>query len=90
METISEANGLRQKSLKSEIFVEVPFDAAAEKKRLENEIASLQKSIGGLNGRLSNKAYTDKAPEHLVAQTKQQLADAESELATLQAELKNL
>ena len=73
-----------------EVFVEVPFDAQAEKKRLENEITVLEKSVSGLKGRLSNKAYTDKAPEHLVAQTKQQLADAEAELKTLQAELKTL
>ena len=73
-----------------EIFVEVPFDATAEKKRLETEIASLEKSIAGLNGRLANKAYTDKAPEHLVNQTKQQLSDAQSELATLKSELASL
>ena len=73
-----------------EVFVEVPFDAGVEKKRLENEIVTLEKSVSGLNGRLANKAYTDKAPEHLVNQTKQQLADAEAELKTLQAELKNI
>ncbi len=73
-----------------EIFVEVPFDVVAEKKRLENEITTLEKSVAALTGRLANKAYTDKAPEHLVAQTKQQLADAEGELKTLQGELRNL
>ncbi len=73
-----------------EIFVEVPFDATAEKKRLEAEIASLEKSISGLKGRLTNKSYIDKAPEHLVNQTKQQLTDAETKLDTLQKELTSL
>lgn len=73
-----------------EIFVEVPFDAAAEKKRLENEIVTLEKSVSSLKGRLANKAYTDKAPEHLVAQTKRQLAEAEEKWSTLKEELKSL
>lgn len=73
-----------------EIYIEVPFDAEAEKARLDKEIAALEKSIGGLKGRLSNKAYTDKAPEHLVAQTRQQLADSEAELEKLQEELKKI
>ncbi len=70
-----------------EIFVEIPFDEAVEKLRLEKEIAELQKKIGMLEGRLSNKSYVDKAPEALVNQTKGELEGAKNELSKLKEEL---
>lgn len=48
-------------------------DASVEKDRLTKELEDLSKSIGGLKGRLSNPGYTDKAPEHLVNQTRAEL-----------------
>ncbi len=73
-----------------EIFVEIPFDAGAEKTRLEKEITELQKKIGMLEGRLSNKSYVDKAPEALVTQTKGELESSKNELAKLEEELGKL
>jgi valyl-tRNA synthetase len=66
-----------------EIFITVPFDADAETARIEKLKAELVQKIEGLKGRLSNSSYTDKAPEHLVAQTRDQLAQAQSELEKL-------
>lgn len=50
---------------------------------LEGEIANLEK-------RLSNKAYIDKAPEKLVAETKSQLADKQAQSQAVNADLARL
>tara|TARA_R110002072_G_scaffold65908_1_gene162889 strand:+ start:9629 stop:12694 length:3066 start_codon:yes stop_codon:yes gene_type:complete len=55
------------------------LDEGAERERLEKELAAINKSIGGINGRLSNPGYTDKAPAHLVQQTRDQLAGLEKD-----------
>jgi valyl-tRNA synthetase len=73
-----------------EIFVEVPFDAETEKTRLAKEIATLEKSIAGLEGRLANKSYTEKAPVHLVAETQKELERAQEEKVKLSTELEKL
>jgi valyl-tRNA synthetase len=68
-----------------EIFIEGIIDAGAEKQRTEKRIEELTKNIAALKGRLSNPSYTDKAPAHLVQQTRDQLAAAEAEFAKLQS-----
>ena len=50
---------------------------------MAKERADLEKKVKTLTGRLSNKGYTDKAPPHLVQQTRDELASAEAELAKL-------
>jgi len=54
------------------------IDANAEIKRLNKELEKAEKDIAGVSGRLSNKAFTDKAPEAVIAKAQQQLDDAES------------
>ena len=66
-----------------EVFVEGLVDAAAEAQRLARRREELARLIAALRGRLSNEAYVSRAPAHLVQQTRQQLADAEAELARL-------
>lgn len=56
------------------------IDVDAERTRLERRQSELQKQIGGLKGRLSNPGYVDKAPKHLVDESRQQLEDGEREL----------
>ncbi len=51
----------------------------AERKRLEEKIAELEKSIGVLGGRLANKGYVEKAPKHLVEQSQEQLEALKAE-----------
>lgn len=57
-------------------------DAAAERERLQTRLKELNGSIGALEKRLSNPGYTDKAPAHLVAETRgkmdQQVAEREA------------
>ncbi|MEO6435858.1 MAG: class I tRNA ligase family protein, partial [Tepidisphaeraceae bacterium] len=66
-----------------EIYVEGLVDEAAEQQRGAKRREELNKQIAAMKGRLSNEAYTKKAPPHLVKQTQDQLAEAEAELAKL-------
>ncbi len=66
------------------------LDAGAERERLEKELATIEKSIGGIKGRLSNPGYVDKAPAHLVQQTRDQLAQLEKDQAATKAALDKL
>ncbi len=63
-------------------------DPEAERARLQARLDDLQKRIAGLQGRLSNAAYVEKAPPHLVEDTRNQLTTAEADLAATAAALK--
>lgn len=65
-------------------------DAGVERERLQKELDGLDKSIKGIEGRLSNPGYVDKAPEHLVQQTRDQLAQLIKDREATQAALGNL
>ena len=49
----------------------------------ENLKEELTRQIQTLNGRLASEAYISKAPPNLVKQTRDQLAEAEAELAKI-------
>ena len=65
-------------------------NADAEKARLGKQIADKEKSEATLAGRLANPGYADKAPAHMVQQTKDQLAAVRKELEGLRAALAKL
>ncbi len=65
-------------------------DPEAESLRLQTKATSLEGSIKALNGRLSNDAYVQKAPAHLVEETRSQLQQAEADLAATQAAIEAL
>ncbi|MFU8827857.1 MAG: hypothetical protein ACNA8P_00305, partial [Phycisphaerales bacterium] len=58
--------------------------------QLEESRAKLAKDIAALEGRLANKGYTDKAPAHLVEETRKQLEQKKSELAAVTKRLEEL
>ena len=66
-----------------DLYVEDLVDLQAEQKLSTKRREDLKKQIAALRGRLSNEAYTSKAPPHLVQQTRDQLAEAEVEAAKL-------
>jgi len=66
-----------------EIFVDPGQGAAADVGLAEKRCGELKKLTQTLRGRLANPAYTEKAPAHLVQQTKDQLAEAEAEMGKL-------
>ncbi|MCE9589638.1 MAG: class I tRNA ligase family protein [Planctomycetes bacterium] len=73
-----------------ELYLHGLVQADAEKARLTKRSEELSRNIAALAGRLTNKAYTDKAPANLVQQTRDQLSAAERELATVNEQLKAL
>lgn len=73
-----------------ELYLHDLVDSEEEKVRLTKLIGEAQKQVKGLQGRLSNKSYTDKAPEKLVQQTRDQLAARQAELDSLQQQLSSL
>ena len=66
-----------------ELFAEGIIDPHAEASRLAKRCEELTKLAATLEARLASPAYTEKAPQKLVDQTRQQLADAHAELAKL-------
>ncbi|MBG84863.1 MAG: valine--tRNA ligase [Phycisphaerae bacterium] len=65
-------------------------DVESERSRLQDRIAELRKSIGALKGRLDNPGYVEKAPAHLVEETRKTLEQSESDLATAEQALEGL
>jgi valyl-tRNA synthetase len=74
-------NAARASAAGCEVYVEGLVDEAAERQRKQKQSEALTKKITALRGRLSNEAYTAKAPPHLVQQSRDELAQAEAELA---------
>ncbi|MCA9277536.1 MAG: valine--tRNA ligase [Phycisphaeraceae bacterium] len=65
-------------------------DASAEREQFAKRIEELTKSEKALAGRLSNPGYVDKAPEHLVNQTREQLERTREEIRTLTQAMEQL
>lgn len=61
--------------------------AAKEIERLQKQQAKLEKELGALQGRLSNKKFVDKAPEKVVAEVKQQAAEMEEQLGMIREKI---
>jgi len=66
------------------------IDVAAERARLEKEMAKLAKEIGGLDAKLANEKFLAKAPEHVVAEQRKRLAAAEAKRGKLETALARL
>lgn len=75
-----------------EVHVDVAafIDVEAEKTRLGKEQAQLTKYVGGVKGKLSNEKFVANAPADVVAGEKQRLAEAETQLAAIEAALAKL
>ena len=74
-------------ALCGDLEIRVPMagviDIEAELKRLDKEIERQQKEVAKLDGKLSNKAFTERAPADIVEAEKQKKAQAETALTTL-------
>ena len=73
-----------------ELYLHGLIDRSAERDRLTKQLGEVQKSAKMLEGRLSNTSYIDKAPKHLVHQTREQLADAQKQAEAIEAQLATL
>ena len=72
------------------LMLKVEIDKAAETARLSKEAEKLQKALDKLNAKLSKPGYTEKAPAHLVAKDKADLAELEDKMAKVQNQLAKL
>jgi len=63
-------------------------DREEERRRLSKRLEEVDRDIKTLTGRLNNRGYVDKAPAHLVEQTRDQLAASEKEGQRLREQLR--
>jgi valyl-tRNA synthetase len=66
------------------------IDVAEERARLEKTMAKLDKDLSGLRGRLSNPKFVESAPEEVVEETRDLVAQKEDEAAKIRAALERL
>ncbi len=66
------------------------IDVAAEKKRVETEIAKIEKEKAKISGKLDDQAFVSKAPAEVVARIRDGIAAYALQLDKLQAYLKEL
>jgi valyl-tRNA synthetase len=77
------AGAVRTAAAGCDIFVEGLVNEEAEKQRLAKRREELNRETHTLRARLANESYVAKAPAEKVAETRDQLAKAEAELAKL-------
>ena len=66
------------------------IDVAEEKARLQKTRAKLEKEMGGLKGRLGNPKFVESAPEDVIEETRENLAQREEEAQRLDEALARL
>ena len=66
------------------------IDVEEEKARLEKSLGKLQKEIGGLKARLDNPKFAESAPEEVVSEARDNLAQREDEAGKLREALARL
>ncbi|WUI01761.1 valine--tRNA ligase [Spirillospora sp. NBC_00431] len=63
------------------------IDVAAERKRLEKDLAAARKEVEQAGRKLGNEAFMAKAPEEVVAKNRDRLAQAEADIRRLESQL---
>ena len=66
------------------------IDKAAEQARLQKNIDRLEQDTGRINAKLGNENFVARAPKEVVDKEREKLADAESALASLRAQLQQI
>lgn len=61
-----------------QIFVLDVIDSAAERKRLESELANIDKQVTAINGKLSNEGFVSRAPANIVQAERDKLANLQA------------
>lgn len=91
IERIEQPRGIRLAVSGRDAWLDVSEETLTEhKQNLEIRLAEAHENEKRLTGRLENRSYLEKAPEALVAQTKQQLSDVQQLVERLQTELEVL
>ena len=80
--------GLRLALANHELYLDVPEKVVAEyKDALTEKILSVGRELDALNARMANPNYVERAPEHLVKETKDQIKEKESLISRLKSQL---
>jgi valyl-tRNA synthetase len=66
------------------------IDVAAERARLAKDLGAAQKELQQNSAKLTNPAFTEKAPDAVVAKVRARLAAAEADIARITAQLAGL
>ncbi|WP_432240547.1 valine--tRNA ligase [Herbaspirillum robiniae] len=72
------------------LMLKVEIDVAAERERLTKEVARLTGEIAKANGKLSNESFVARAPEAVVAQEKERVANFGATLEKVKEQLAKL
>ncbi len=71
----------------AELDLSGAIDVAAERKRLEKDLAVAEKERAQVTGKLGNEAFMAKAPEPVVTKVRDRLAAAEADIVRITAQL---
>jgi valyl-tRNA synthetase len=68
----------------AQIYLHDAVDIEAEKKRLDKQKADIEKAKAGIEGKLSNENYVNKAKPEVVQQSRDKLAELNGQLASVE------
>lgn len=88
VQAVDEARGLRLATNQLTAWIDLDDDTLYEhQSKLELRLATVRNELSGLTSRLENPNYVAKAPEHLVAETREQIKTKQELIDKLEREL---
>ncbi|MDS1269182.1 hypothetical protein RIF23_02600 [Lipingzhangella sp. LS1_29] len=73
--------------MRVELDLSDAIDFAAERKRLEKDLAETEKRKASAEAQLANSSFTSKAPETVVEHVRTRLTETEAEIARISNQL---
>ena len=88
IESTDQPRGLRLAAANREAWLDIDSETLYQhQENLEMRLAEARQKLAGLKKRLENPTYVEKAPAHLVEETREQLAEQEKIITRLVSEL---